>query len=90
MSFIGNADFDMDLSVVVDAFTGRFTLADLLGTPSGLQTLALFATGTLVGLSFPWLGHSLLNLTLAIFYTVYKRTGKPKFAQQFLTKMKRA
>jgi hypothetical protein len=72
MSFIGDPEFDLDLSVVAGALSGNYTLADLFLSPSGLAMLALLATGAM-GLLFPWLGAKVYNTVLAFAYTGFKK-----------------
>lgn len=69
MTFIGDLDFDFNFSDLVAALHGSFSIADLFASPSGLMMITLFGTGSMLGLSVPWLGKSVYNLTLAIVYT---------------------
>lgn len=80
-SFIGSLAFDMDLSFVVAAFKGSFSLSDLFMSPQGLAMLALFAAGTFTGVGVAWLGSSTANLLLAIGYTIAKKI-KPAIAKR--------
>lgn len=73
MSFIGDVGFDMDMSVIVDAFRGKFSIADLFLSDEGLATLALFAVGSFTGLSVAWLGSNKLNLLVAMAFTAAKK-----------------
>lgn len=70
MSFIGDAEFDLNVTHMISAFAGQFTLADLFLSPSGLAMLTLLATGPY--LSFPWLAAAPYNIILALFYSGYK------------------
>ena len=74
MSFIGNIETDLDLYPMIEALKGNFSLADLFSGPSGLMMIALFGTGSIV--SFPWLGHTVGNILLALIYTSYKYVRK--------------
>lgn len=88
MSFIGDFEYDFDLSDIVNAFTGKFSIHDLFATASGLQNVALFVLGISTGLGFTWLiAHTGFNLLVGIFYTQFKHTGQPKFAKQFFQRM---
>jgi uncharacterized membrane protein len=69
MTFIGDFDYDFNWSDILAAFAGKFSLADLFLSPSGLMLITLFVTGPY--LSIPWLGSSMYNLAIAIFYTGY-------------------
>lgn len=81
MSFTGDADFDLDLSVIGDALRGDYSFKDLLGTPEGLTSLVLLVTGMTAGISFPWLAGSAANLVLALVFTIAKRLHKTGFVQ---------
>lgn len=72
MSFTGDASFDLDLGIIILALHGSFSLAQLFGSPSGLMMIALLATG-FMGISFPWIGHNVLNLVLALIYTGFTK-----------------
>jgi hypothetical protein len=71
-SLIGNADYDLDISPILAALHGDYSIADLFASPAGLENLALFAFGFMTGLSVPWLGSSLYNILLALSYTAVK------------------
>jgi hypothetical protein len=74
MTFIGDADFDFDLSAIAMALAGSFTLVDLFASPSGMMMLGLLMVGLWNPLmSFPWLGASIMNLLVALLYTLFKR-----------------
>jgi hypothetical protein len=49
--------------------SGKFQLADLFLGPSGLILITLFLTGPYI--SVPWLGSSIYNMAIAVFYTGY-------------------
>jgi hypothetical protein len=72
MSFIGDAQFDLDLSTIALAFEGSFSIADLFVSPSGLMMLALLGTG-FMGIGFGWMGARALNILIALLYTLFKR-----------------
>jgi hypothetical protein len=69
MTFIGDFDYDFNWSDILAAFSGKFSIAELFLSPSGLMLITLFVTGPYI--SIPWLGSSLYNLAIAIFYTGY-------------------
>jgi len=71
MTFIGHLDYDFDFSNIMDALRGNYSLVDLFASPSGLMLMTLFATGSMI--SVAWLGQTVYNLTLAIFYTLFKK-----------------
>jgi hypothetical protein len=80
MTFIGALQFDMDLSDVVDAIRGTYTIEHFLTSPDIVKYIVLFLTGFVGGFSVAWLGHSIYNLILAITYTFYKK-NKPQLVQ---------
>jgi len=88
MTFIGNLDYDFNFSDIASALHGSFSIADLFMSPEGLMLFTLFGTGSMLGLSVPWLGKSLYNLTLAIMYTGYVQS-KEKDLKQFALKIKK-
>jgi len=73
MTFIGDLDYDFNFSDTVAALHGSFSIADLFTSPEGMMLLTLFGTGFAFGLSVPWLGKSIYNLTVAIIYTGYAK-----------------
>lgn len=73
MTFIGDLDYDFNFSDTVAALHGTFSITDIFTSPEGMMLIALFGTGAAFGLSVPWLGKSLYNLTLAIVYTGYAK-----------------
>lgn len=79
MTFIGSLQFDMDLSDIVNAVRGSYTIEDFLTSPDLVKYLILFLTGVVTGISCTWLGHSIYNLVLALTYTFYKR-NKPQLS----------
>jgi hypothetical protein len=76
MTFIGDLDYDFNFSDTVAAIHGSFSISDLFVSPEGLMLISLFGSGTLLGLSVPWLGRSVYNLVLAIIYTSYYKLSK--------------
>jgi len=74
MTFIGNLDYDFDFTNIALALKGAYSLEDIFGSPDGLMLIGLFATGSII--SVPWLGRTIYNLMLAIFYTGIKHTAK--------------
>jgi hypothetical protein len=55
-AFIGDPEYDFDVSEIVDAIAGRFSFADIFGGPDGATRLITLTVGTAV--SFPWPGPS--------------------------------
>lgn len=67
MTFIGNFKYDMNLKSIYEAAKGNLLLGNFLNSTGGKSFLTLFGTGAFV--SFPWLGSSVMNITLALLYT---------------------
>lgn len=75
MTFTGNADYDFDMTDMIMALGGGFTLSKLFAGPEGMALLTLFATGML-GLSFPWPGPQHIQFVTAVIYGSAKLVGK--------------
>jgi len=73
MTFIGDLDYDFNFATIVLAIRGVFTIEDLFVSPEGLMLVTLFGVGFVTGLSIPWLGKSVYNLGVALFYTAYAK-----------------
>lgn len=78
-AFIGDPDFDLDLSSVAAAFAGRFSIEELFSSPEGLASLAVFAAG-FSGLGITWLGSNAGDLLLALIFTGAKMANLSKLA----------
>ncbi len=85
MTFIGDFDYDFNMSDIANAVTGKFSLADLFASQSGLMLITLFGSGVLLGVSIPWLVKSAYNLTIAIVYTGYQKLREKR--PDIVTKM---
>lgn len=72
MTFVGDIDYDMDISAMFSAFMGKFSVEDLFGSDKGNMLIALFSTGFVFGLSMSWLGKATYNVVLALVYTGIK------------------
>ena len=75
MTFTGNADYDFDMTDMILALGGGFTLSALFAGPEGMALLTLFATG-MIGLSFPWPGPQHFQFIGAVLYGSAKLVGK--------------
>jgi hypothetical protein len=82
MTFIGDLHYDFNWSTMIDAAKGSFSLADIFGSEHGLMLLTLFATGSLAGLSVPWLGATMYNMALAIVYTGFVKAKEYDLASR--------
>ena len=72
MTFTGDPLDDFDISGIFTALQGNFSLYEFFGTASGLRMLLLFASGALLGLSFPWPGTNMIKFGIAILTTLAK------------------
>jgi len=88
MSFIGDFSDDFDISNILNAISGNFTISDLFLSPSGLKFLTLFSTGGL--LSFPWVfGSFPISIIVALIYTGYKKLkNNPELLKKIQTNFK--
>ena len=75
MTFTGNADYDFDMTDMIMALGGGFTLSTLFAGPEGMALLTLFATGV-IGLSFPWPGPQHIQFVGAVLYGSAKLVGQ--------------
>jgi len=76
-SFVGHPEFDFDMTYILAALTGGFSLAKLFGGKDGMKLLVAIATGMVTGASFPWPGPSTGLFIGAILGTLaYKVLGK--------------
>lgn len=80
MAFVGNFDYDMDITSWFSALTGNFSIEELFASPQGMTMLAFLATGMLSGgvLSVSWLGSTAANLSTAITYVALKKIRADK------------
>ncbi len=73
VSFTGSIDFDMDLSIINDAISGKYTIVDFLTSKDLVKSMVLVFTGAVMSISFIWMGSSVYNVLLALLYTVAKK-----------------
>lgn len=73
MSFTGHGDIDFDIDIIFQSLSGKFSLVDIFGTPSGINMLILFVTGAITGLGFPYPGSNIIKFSSAIIYTLAKK-----------------
>lgn len=76
MSFGGDFVFDMSFDDIILALTGNYSLGDLFAGDEGVRMLLLFATGTLLGLSFPWPGATSVQLVSGMLFSLQKLIRK--------------
>lgn len=89
MSFIGNFEYDMNISAMFAALAGTFSVEELFASPQGNAMLALLATGILSGgaLSVAWMGSTTANMAAAITYVALKKVKNNKAAEALKRKM---
>lgn len=76
MSYTGvSLDYDIDQSVVIDAFSGNYSLADLFTSPIGMKKLAFLALGFTGISATTLLGSTSYNLILSVVYTALKKSN---------------
>jgi len=71
MAFVGDPAYDFDLSSVVAAFSGRYTIYQFFASPDALTTFTFLAAGFL-GFGVQWLGATIPNLIVAMVATGFK------------------
>lgn len=75
MSFTGKFSADFDISDIIGALRGQFTIADIISTPEGMMRLFLMLTGS--SISFTWLSSSVMNVMMAVLFTATAKTNHP-------------
>lgn len=76
MADTGDADFDFDISDIVDGLSGHFSLADIFGGPDGARLLVAFAIGSATGLTFPWPSANAIAFIVGIVRILAKKVRK--------------
>lgn len=77
MTYVGEPGFDFDMGTAYDALMGKFSIADIFTSPSGIKMLMLLATGVL-GVSFPWPSVAKLVSITGSFLLNYRNAHKQK------------
>jgi len=72
MTFTGDFSYDFDMSDILTALAGKFSLSAIFGGPDGAKLLILFVTGV-IGMSFPWPGPSSVQFVSAIVLGIAKK-----------------
>jgi len=80
MSFSGDigSGGDFDMSDILNSLSGKFSLAKIFASAGGVKLLTLFATGSLLGLTFPWPGPATIKFISAIIGTLLYKVGIKK------------
>ena len=74
MTFTGDFNYDFDLSSVILALTGKYTLYKFFGSEDGVRMLILLATGVLLSLTFPWPGPDSIKYLMAVVVSIINYT----------------
>lgn len=69
MTFTGSLEYDFNMTDMLAALAGKFTLVDIFSGEEGIKLLMLFLTGKM-GLSFPWPGPSTVQFLVAVTATL--------------------
>lgn len=72
MTFTGDPIYDFDMTDMLLALGGSYSLSKLFAGKAGVKLLLLFATGAITGLSFPWPGAATAKFAFAIISTIAK------------------
>lgn len=70
MTFTGDFNYDFNLSSVILALTGKYTLYKFFGSEDGIRMLILLATGVLFSLTFPWPGPDSIKYITAVVVSI--------------------
>ena len=76
MSFTPDLEYSMSFDDIVNAASGSFSLADLFSGSEGVKLLTYFATGALLGLSFPWPGPTSVQFVSGLMFSISKKARK--------------
>lgn len=72
MTFTGDPAFDFDMTDLLAALGGSFSLASLFSGTQGTKLLLLFATGA-IGLTFPWPGPAKVQFAIGVIQTLAQK-----------------
>lgn len=74
VTYIGDYEYDFDMSSIAQALLGKYTFSDVLGGASGVALVTLFLTNA-AGLSFPWnTPVKLIGILGNTLFQLYKNT----------------
>lgn len=79
-AFTGDPAFDLDVTSIIAALSGKFSIEQLFASDAGSTSLALFAAG-FSGIGVAWLGTSVANFILALLFTGAKAAKDRGLAQ---------
>jgi len=74
MADTGDAEFDWDISEIVDGLSGRFRLSEMFGGADGTRLLAALVAG-MAGLSFPWPAATAVGFVVGAVRVLAKKVG---------------
>ncbi len=72
MAYTPDLEYSMSWEDMIDSLLGNYSLADLFASEAGIKMLTLFATGSILGLSFPWPGPQSIHMASGVIYGLYK------------------
>jgi hypothetical protein len=90
MSFTGDFNDDFDVTSMINAATGSYSISDLASSSNGAKAITQLAVGLATGkilssaISFPWK----LGIGAALAYTGAKKIGKSDLAKKAMDKIK--
>jgi len=67
---IGDLDFDFDISDVLSAFSGGYTLSSIFAGTDGSKLLLALVAGAALRLSFPWPGPTSIRFIVSVIRTL--------------------
>lgn len=85
MTFTGNWEYDFDMSDLVAALAGQFSLSSVFAGKDGIKLLMLFSTG-LAGLSFPWPGPNTIKFICSVLFAAAREYNVPRTLKDTLAK----
>ena len=72
MSFTPDLEYSMDFKDLLMALAGNFSLAELFASPSGITMLIYLATGIVAGVSMPWPGGTIVQITGGLIFSAWR------------------
>lgn len=80
MGFSGDFEYDFDMSFILNAIMGSFSLAQIFGGAAGIKLLLLIVTGAF-GLGFPWPGPAAIQFVISMIRSI-SHAIKKKFTMK--------
>jgi hypothetical protein len=86
-AFTGNFKSDFDMTDILEAAAGKYTIENLLASPESLSGMLKVFLGAVVGISFPWGMILPASLYLAFTYTAFVKARDAKAAKKVKEKI---